>query len=663
MFEEYSKYNFNKVSKFVESNRTAVNLRLNMLIVENLLDNLELIYKDEHNTSTTENLKTSILKNSLNNEDTIDKDSINKYLENLKTSIVKFSYNNITMDELEKEFFLKNKNKITAELRRKSKIVLKDSENNPIQNIDNPESDDLADKNYGYVQFNFGDHQTKKLELKGSRINSFIQNIFILPRDNTENEISKKYSFYRIGFFMRLSFLLIFIWIFPLYKYNFSKKAVYNNNIEKRIVNLPFFIFMLSWANALYFLLLRFYYFNAENSLNLMSAGTYFLSALLFGSISSYINSGITSSFIHNKMASRMFKSHNRFTLKKGLSVSLSAKIALTIFTLGVIPLFIAFYLPFYFYIGRMQVIMSAEEIDYIEFFYIFFPLVSTFIAGVIFFFPQLMSIIGVKKNIQKPINRLIEHMNKVSDGDFSTRASVFSADEIGKLRGHFNNMVEGLNEREKIRDTFGKFVSVEIAKKLMETGKVNLDGEELETTIMFTDIRNFTPFSEKMPPKDLINFLNHYFSYMCDPILKEKGVINKFIGDSIMAIFSPSFGLENHVDSALRAAIGLRKALIEFNKLGEYAEISQGVGLHTGNLVAGNVGTEQRMEYTVIGDIVNIASRIESQNKAFNTDILMSEDFYNKLSAKIKSEFNFSPFEPVNLKGKSEKITLYTVS
>ncbi|PIU19208.1 MAG: hypothetical protein COT18_08710, partial [Elusimicrobia bacterium CG08_land_8_20_14_0_20_59_10] len=246
--------------------------------------------------------------------------------------------------------------------------------------------------------------------------------------------------------------------------------------------------------------------------------------------------------------------------------------------------------------------------------------------------------------------------------GDFSCKTSVLYADEFGQLKGHFNMMLDGLVERDHIKDTFGRYVSLEIAEKIMKSGKVNLAGEEIQATVLFSDIRGFTPLSEKLPPVELIRFLNEYFTYVTAPITENKGVINKFIGDAVMAIFSPVFGVEDHQAAAVRAALGMRKALEEFNAQGRHPKVFFGVGVHSGGLVAGNVGTEARLEYTVLGDTVNVASRIESQTKDAAAQILVSGAVVEGLD---KSRFPGAVFiecAPVLMKGKSAPMVLYKV-
>jgi adenylate cyclase len=149
----------------------------------------------------------------------------------------------------------------------------------------------------------------------------------------------------------------------------------------------------------------------------------------------------------------------------------------------------------------------------------------------------------------------------------------------------------------------------------------------------------------------------------MVTPILDNRGVVNKFIGDAVMAVFSPVFGVSDHARAALEAGLGMRESLAAFNGLGRYEPIRHGVGVHTGILVAGTVGTDERREYTVIGDTVNVASRIESQTKVYEADLLASAETVAALSAKARDSYHFTATEPITLRGKSEPMVLYRVN
>lgn len=266
--------------------------------------------------------------------------------------------------------------------------------------------------------------------------------------------------------------------------------------------------------------------------------------------------------------------------------------------------------------------------------------------------------------SIAKPLDELNRKMTRLAEGDYAVKTTVLDDDEIGVLKAHFNDMVDGLSERERLKDTFGRYVSVEVAKKLIESGKVSLGGESIEATILFSDIRDFTPLSETLTPQQLVGFLNSYFSYVTEPITAHGGMVNKFIGDAVMAVFAPQFGSKDHVADGVRAALGMREALARFNASRPgLPPVAFGVGLHTGTLVAGNIGTEKRLEYTVIGDTVNIASRIESHNKELESTILVSEEVYSRLPAPLREEVRAQRCEDVRLKGKQRALVLYKLA
>jgi adenylate cyclase len=191
----------------------------------------------------------------------------------------------------------------------------------------------------------------------------------------------------------------------------------------------------------------------------------------------------------------------------------------------------------------------------------------------------------------------------------------------------------------------------------------VSLAGEEIQATVLFCDIRNFTPLSERLAPAQLIRFLNDYFAHITRPITDHHGVINKFMGDAVMAVFSPVFGVEDHGEEGLRAALGMREALREFNALGRYQPVAFGIGVHSGTLIAGNVGTENRMEYTVLGDTVNIASRIEGQTKQFSTEVLVSDAVLRHIDRSHFPDLGFATCGPVLMKGKSQPLELFRLS
>jgi adenylate cyclase len=465
-----------------------------------------------------------------------------------------------------------------------------------------------------------------------------------------------------------LYFLFLLFWLWPLYRHYFSQKPQDMARIERRIIDLPLVVFAMGWVIALQrYAESVLSYTSQYGPVSLRTHLIFAVSSLIFGTFVSYLNLELTGLYIRRYIARPFFLANNPYGLKRGLAVSLTMRYALMVFSLAMVPLLLALYVPVFSSLDLFSRLFSShgENLEWAlayENIRVFLPvLVIALLTGFLLMF-QGISILLYRSNVQTPVSALVRRMKAVAAGDFDCKTSVLYADELGQLKGHFNMMLDGLVERDKIKDTFGRYVSMEIAEKIMKSGKVNLSGEEIQATVLFSDIRGFTPLSEKLPPVELIRFLNDYFTYITGPITANKGVINKFIGDAVMAIFSPVFGVEDHHEAAVRAALGMRDALKDFNAQGKYPEVFFGVGVHSGGLVAGNVGTEARLEYTVLGDTVNVASRIESQTKEAGAQILLSEAAVRGLDRAKFPGVNFTECAPVLMKGKSAPMVLYKV-
>jgi adenylate cyclase len=220
--------------------------------------------------------------------------------------------------------------------------------------------------------------------------------------------------------------------------------------------------------------------------------------------------------------------------------------------------------------------------------------------------------------------------------------------------------MVDGLRERDKLRTTFGKYMTQTVMEHLLK-GKVELGGESLTVTILFTDIRSFTTISETMEAHDLVELLNEYFTEMVSIVIQEDGVVDKYIGDAIMAVFGAPVPKPDDAVRAVRAAARMREALVALNeRLAARGRptLRTGIGIHTGEVVAGNIGSEQRMEYTVIGDAVNLASRLEGATKELGADVLVSEDTH----ALLGDEFDTRAIREITVKGRAKPVMTYEV-
>jgi len=263
-------------------------------------------------------------------------------------------------------------------------------------------------------------------------------------------------------------------------------------------------------------------------------------------------------------------------------------------------------------------------------------------------------------RTISDPLKKLVVATQAVRAGNYDVQVENSSRDETGELTGAFNEMTAGLKEREHLKGAFGKFVNEEVAKMVMK-GDLALGGESKTATVFFSDIRSFTSISEKLTPHEVVEFLNEYMTLMVEIVHKHNGVVDKFIGDAIMAIWGAPVTRPNDLENAMNATLEMRASLAKFN-VGRGSRhkpiIRIGMGLNTGELLAGQIGSNDRLEYTVIGDTVNLASRIESLNKTFGTDILISEHTF----ALVKKKFTCVELQKIKVKGKHEAQRVYAV-
>ncbi len=263
-------------------------------------------------------------------------------------------------------------------------------------------------------------------------------------------------------------------------------------------------------------------------------------------------------------------------------------------------------------------------------------------------------------KTITRPVGRLVDAAQQVEIGNFLLDLKATTHDELGLLTETFVHMGRGLHERERIKDAFGKFVSKSVAEQVMRE-EVRLGGERKVATIFFSDIRSFTAISEKLQPEEVVEFLNEYMTRMVECVNETGGVVDKFIGDAIMAVWGIPVSRGNDAENAINGALMMRAALQEFNRGRGSASrpvIRIGCGLNSGPVVAGQIGSTERMEYTVIGDPVNLASRIEALNKPFGTDILISQDTYTL----VQEIFEVVPQLKIKVKGKSDPQQIFAV-
>ena len=231
---------------------------------------------------------------------------------------------------------------------------------------------------------------------------------------------------------------------------------------------------------------------------------------------------------------------------------------------------------------------------------------------------------------------------------------------EDGKKLGSML-MIEDISSEKRMKSTMARYMDPGLADQLMKGGEDILGGKSLEATILFSDVRSFTTLTEKLGPQGTVAMLNEYFTIMVDCITREGGMLDKFIGDAIMAGFGVPLPLENQEDRALRAAVAMLTELEAWNvervKKGDM-RIDMGIGLNTDNVVSGNIGSPKRMDFTMIGDGVNLAARLESACKQYHAKLLISEMTYKKL----KGTYRIRDVDRVIVKGKTKPVEVYEV-
>jgi adenylate cyclase len=261
---------------------------------------------------------------------------------------------------------------------------------------------------------------------------------------------------------------------------------------------------------------------------------------------------------------------------------------------------------------------------------------------------------------MSQALGRISFGVRKLADQEYVKVEIRHTGDELEDLANGFNTMVDGLRERDKLRSTMGKYMTPALISHLM-AGEVELGGKTLEVTILFTDIRSFTSISETMKAHDLVSLLNEYFSEMVGVVLAHDGAVDKYIGDAIMAVFGAPIPGPKDAENAVRAAVEMRRKLSLLNEslvARGLAPLRTGIGIHTGEVVAGNIGSEARMEYTVIGDAVNLASRLESNTKDMGVDVLISAATYERTRHIVDAR----PVREISVKGRAQPVMTYEV-
>ena len=256
-------------------------------------------------------------------------------------------------------------------------------------------------------------------------------------------------------------------------------------------------------------------------------------------------------------------------------------------------------------------------------------------------------------KSIYGPVNDLLDATERVARGDLSVRVPVLSGDELGDLAGSFNAMMSGLEEREKLQSAFGSYVDPHVARRVIDEGE-QLEGDEVEVSILFVDIRDFTPFAESASAAESVARLNEFFDLVVPIVTSHGGHANKFVGDGVLAVFGAPDRLPDHADRALEAACEIAEAIEA--RFG--TELQIGIGINSGPVIAGSVGGGGRLEFGVIGDPVNVAARVERATRETGDVVLLTEATRCLLT---RHHGGLEPRGSMPLKGKSDGVALWS--
>src|SRR5215469_14890534 len=271
----------------------------------------------------------------------------------------------------------------------------------------------------------------------------------------------------------------------------------------------------------------------------------------------------------------------------------------------------------------------------------------------------------GLARNLVKPVRELLTGATAVKNGDLDAHVQVRTTDEIALLAQSFNYMVSGLKEKESIKATFGQYVDPRIVNALLAGKSLTEAGEKRVMTVFFSDVAGFTSLGEQLTPDAVVRLLNHYLSAMSKPIGEHQGIIDKYIGDAIMAFWGPPFtGEKEHALLACQAALqqlenlkDVRRAIPDVTGLRRgLSKFDVRMGLSTGPVTAGTIGSENAKNYTVIGDTVNLASRLESANKYYGTNIIIAGPTYEAAKDGIEAR----ELDSIRVLGKTEPVEIY---
>lgn len=256
------------------------------------------------------------------------------------------------------------------------------------------------------------------------------------------------------------------------------------------------------------------------------------------------------------------------------------------------------------------------------------------------------------------PIQQLVTGVKSIGEGNYDVQIKLSSNDEIGDLTDAFNSTAKSLQEKELLKGAFSTYVSTKVMDEILkDPTKLSLHGKRVRATMLFTDIRGFTNMSENLEPEQVVSVINEYLTLQTDKVFKWEGLLDKFVGDCVMAVYGIPFPTPEDSWRAVRTAMDIRDGILKLNAIRERRGqhvVQIGIGINTGDVVSGNMGSPQKMDYTVIGDNVNLAARLEAN--APGGRIYCSESTY----LETKERIEYTELEPIMVKGKKDPVKVF---
>ena len=420
---------------------------------------------------------------------------------------------------------------------------------------------------------------------------------------------------------------------------------------RKRLLNLPFIIAL---VNLLMFVVIPGFvavFFFTFGDIPLRACLFLFFRAAMLGVIAAGLSFFLIEDYSRRRLIPHFFP-HGRLTAQQGtIKLPVYRRIRLLYGTGTLNPLILMVFTLIFVLWDIKENPISTERFAK-EIFFFTVVLCGIFIPIAL----RLNFLVG--RSISSPIHEMLGVVDGVREGDFTKRIKVITNDEIGLLGDVGNGMIKGLAERERIRETFGKYVTPEIRDQIL-AGKIPLDGEKRVATLLFTDLRDFTSYVEKTPTEEVFSSMRAYFTAMQRVVHRHRGLVLQYVGDEIEAVFGVPIDYGAHADEAVLAAMGIKNELASLNR----ARITEGkppfrhgIGIHTGVVLAGNTGSEDRLSYALIGDTVNVASRIQDLTKVLNCDILISEETVHRLNRSFPLKLEGTRA----IKGRSRPVVVY---